>query len=134
LYSPVVIEEPLAAGVRDEPASFEAFFVDTFPALARGMLLVTGDPGLAEELAQEALVRVYERWPRVRAMASPAGYAYRIAINLHRKRLRALSVRRRHLPSLAASLPDPAELATDTRVIRDAVAALPREQQAALPR
>jgi len=52
------------------------------------MYLLTGDRREAEDLAQEALVRAFERWSRVRSMANPPGYVYRTAINLNRNRLR----------------------------------------------
>jgi len=38
------------------------------------MLLMTGDRSEAEDLAQEAMARVYERWRRVRGMGSAEGY------------------------------------------------------------
>jgi hypothetical protein len=56
------------------------------------MLLLTGRVGEAEDLSQEAFVRVYERWPQIQEMDSPTGYLYRTALNLHRKRLRRLAV------------------------------------------
>ena len=43
------------------------------------MMLLTGDPFEAEELAHEAITRVLERWERVRAMGSPTGYLFRTA-------------------------------------------------------
>src|SRR5262245_12953835 len=43
-----------------------------------------GDRDLAEELAQEALSRVVERWERMRALEDPEGYAIRIGFNLAR--------------------------------------------------
>jgi len=39
------------------------------------------------------MTRVLERWDRVGVMDSPAGYAYRTALNLQRKRIRRLAVR-----------------------------------------
>jgi DNA-directed RNA polymerase specialized sigma24 family protein len=35
------------------------------PALLRTAFLLTGDPGLAEDLLQTALARVYPRWHRL---------------------------------------------------------------------
>ena len=92
---------------------FEEFFERSYRRLAQAMLLMTGDRSEAEDLAQEAMARVYERWRRVRGMASPEGYLYRTALNLNRKRLRRLAVRRRHhLPGCdAARSADPLEAA-----------------------
>jgi len=71
---------------------FVAFFTTHYGDVARAMYLLTRDPVEAEELAQEALTRVYERWSRVRTMDSPAGYLFRTALNLQRKRARRLAV------------------------------------------
>ncbi len=80
------VAEPAA----DTVASFEAFFDDTYQPLLRALFLVARDRHEAEDLAQEAFVRVYERWDQVRRTDNPAGYLYRTALNAHRSRLRRL--------------------------------------------
>lgn len=77
------------------PVEFVAFFREEYPRLVRAALLLTGSPQEAEDLAQEALSRAFERWDQVGAMDSPTGYVYRTAMNLHRKWLRRLAVRAR---------------------------------------
>jgi DNA-directed RNA polymerase specialized sigma24 family protein len=57
--------------------NFGKFFGREYARLARACLLLTGSPTEAEELAQEALVRVYARWNNVGSMESPEGYLYR---------------------------------------------------------
>jgi RNA polymerase sigma factor (sigma-70 family) len=84
-----------------EGLDFEEFFRQEYPGLARALVLLVLDRQEAEELAQEAMARAYERWDRVRAMASPGGYVYRTAVNLNRRRLRHLAVRARRLLALA---------------------------------
>jgi RNA polymerase sigma-70 factor, ECF subfamily len=75
-------------GVVEHGGSFEVFF-DTERARLFGTLcLVTGDRGEAEELMQEAFVRVWERWDQVRAHPDPSGYLYRTAFNVYRDRSR----------------------------------------------
>src|SRR5437763_7153551 len=57
-------------GLESERAAttdFASFFASESLRLGRALYLLTGDAGEAEELTQEALVRVYERWGRVRA-------------------------------------------------------------------
>jgi len=76
---------------------FEEFFRAEYPGLVRAFYVLTADQDEAEELAQEAMVRAYERWDRVGAMESPAGYLYRTGVNLNRHRLRHLAVRARRL-------------------------------------
>src|SRR4029434_5011758 len=65
--------------------------------LFQALYLLTGDRSEADDLAQEALLRAYERGDGVAAMASPAGYVYRTPLNLHRSHLRALMVRARRV-------------------------------------
>ncbi len=77
--------------------SFEAFFEAEYGRLVRGLVVLTGSRTEGEDLAQEAMARVFERWERVRSMDSPAGYAYRTALNLNRKRLRRLRVAAHHV-------------------------------------
>jgi len=79
---------------RSDPKTFEAFFRDEYVRLGRALYLVTGDPAEAEDLAQEAMLRVFERWDRVSEMESPTGYLYRCALNLRRSRLRRMRLRR----------------------------------------
>jgi RNA polymerase sigma-70 factor, ECF subfamily len=68
--------------------SFEEFFEAEKSGLYGALCLVTHDRHEAEELTQEAFVRLFERWDRVRAMDDPTGYLYRTAMNLFRKRYR----------------------------------------------
>jgi RNA polymerase sigma-70 factor, ECF subfamily len=111
------------------PASFEEFFRAEFAPVARALVIVTGDLGVAEDLAQEAFARAFERWDRVREMVSPAGYVYRAGLNLHRSRLRRAAVALRHRGS-GATAPD-AEPGLHHQ-IREMLASLPRGQREAL--
>ena len=114
-----------------ESIDFETFFRDEFPRLCRALVLLVGDPFEAEELAQEAMTRMLERWDRVRLMDSPTGYVYRTALNLQRKRIRHLAVRARRL---FADEPtgDPGPAADDRHDLRRALASLPQSQRATL--
>jgi RNA polymerase sigma-70 factor, ECF subfamily len=112
---------------------FEPFFEREYPRLARALYLVTGDRAEAEDLAQEAMVRVYERWEHVRNTDSPAGYLYRTALNLHRSRLRRLAVRARRAVGLRPDPPaDPALEAEVRDEVDRALAALPDGQREAV--
>lgn len=102
------------------------------PVLVGAMALYTGQPELAEELAQETLLRVCGDWPRVRRMEHPEAWAHRVALNLahswfRRRRIEARLARRRS--------EDVEAVATDLAaavVVRDAVAALPTRQRQAV--
>jgi RNA polymerase sigma-70 factor, ECF subfamily len=64
--------------------SFEEFFQREREGLYRTLWLVTRNRFEAEELAQEAFVRVLERWDRVSAMEEPRRYLYSTAMNAFR--------------------------------------------------
>ncbi len=72
------------------PRDFEEFFKAEYRRLAKALYVLTDDPYEADDLAQEAFLRVFERWETVGALTSPVGYMYRVALNLHRSRLRRL--------------------------------------------
>jgi RNA polymerase sigma factor (sigma-70 family) len=78
--------------ISDLASSFE-LFVDAESVKFHGALrLLTRDRAEAEDLMQEALLRVWERWEHVRSLDDPTGYLYRTAMNLQRKRLRRAAV------------------------------------------
>ena len=103
--------------------SFEDFFRETYPHLAKAALLLTGNEAEAEDLAQEALARAFERWARVRVMASPDGYVYRTALNLHRKAIRR--ARGRPVDPAPQSSVDPSVGLADRDLILRALQQLP---------
>jgi RNA polymerase sigma factor (sigma-70 family) len=90
----------------EQASDFEEFYRAEFPRLVRAMFLLVPDADEAQELAQEAMVRVYERWDRVSVMESPGGYLYRTATNLNHRRIRSLAVRARRLRTLGVGLRD----------------------------
>jgi hypothetical protein len=67
-------------------ASFEDFFEREKADLYGAMCLVTRDRHEAEEIVQDAFVRVLERWDRVGSLEDPHGYLYRTAMNVFRSR------------------------------------------------
>ena len=72
-------------------------FVETESARFHGALrLLTRDRSEAEDLMQDAFLKVLERWEHVQALDDPTGYLYRTAMNLHRKHLRRAAVALRH--------------------------------------
>jgi DNA-directed RNA polymerase specialized sigma24 family protein len=62
------------AGRSREPAQFEDLFEAEQHRLYGALCLITHDPHEAEEIGQEAFVRVLERWDRVGGMIDPTGY------------------------------------------------------------
>ena len=119
----------MAAPTRAQGLDFSEFFEREHLRLGRAIYLLTGDRGEAQELVQEALARAHERWDRVSGMAEPAGYVYRIASNLHRRKGRL----RGWLPLIGErSGSDPID-ATESRIdLLAALARLPRDQREAV--
>jgi hypothetical protein len=89
--------------VTTDPADFSVFFAERYQRLVRACLLLTGNAAEGEDLAQEAMARVLERWDRVSTMDDPEGYLYRTALNLHRNALKRLMMRKEGVPRLADS-------------------------------
>jgi RNA polymerase sigma-70 factor, ECF subfamily len=77
-----------AREARGTAPSFEAFFDAEHRKLFGTLSVVTGDLGEAEEIMQEAFIRVWERWERVGSHPDPAGYLFRTAFNVQRNRYR----------------------------------------------
>jgi RNA polymerase sigma-70 factor (ECF subfamily) len=87
--------------VTEAPRSFEGFFDETHQRLFGGLCLVTGDRHEAEEIMQDAYLKLWERWDRVARMEDPAGYLFRTALNLFRSRYRRAGLALRRTASLA---------------------------------
>lgn len=126
----VTYRGPMAMGELEDPA-LVAFCADLHPRLLGALILSTGDPEAAEDLAQEALCRVVERWSSVRGMASPEGWVFRVAFNLSHSWWRRSASATRALLRLHAQAPlaaaDPDVATRDW--VRAAVAVLPPRQR-----
>jgi RNA polymerase sigma-70 factor (ECF subfamily) len=74
----------------DRTLSFEEFFANEHVRLFKALVVITGDRHQAEDICQDAFLRVWERWDRVVAMEDPAGYLHRTAMNAFRDTHRRL--------------------------------------------
>lgn len=114
--------------------TFEAFCVGAYPRLVAALGHLVGDPAVAEELAQESLVRAHRRWRRVSQLDSPLGWAVHVGTNLARSHLRRRVVARRVDRQLALEVPtehiDPD--AADAVAVREAMAGLSLPQREAV--
>jgi RNA polymerase sigma factor (sigma-70 family) len=118
--------------VADE-AELAAFCRDEWPRLVGALSLYMGDPELAEEIGQAALVRAVEHWDEVAMMASPSAWVHRVAFNQANSLFRRRRVFRRLRPRLAARESGPLTLDTaDAIAVRRAVASLPERQRRVL--
>jgi len=82
--APIDIVASDAPAAASAAATFEAFFEQQRDDLYRALWLVTRNRYEAEELTQDAFVRVLEHWDRVSSMENPRGYLYRTAMNAFR--------------------------------------------------
>ncbi len=120
-------------GVADDPELVE-FCRTEWPRLVGSIGLYLGRRDVAEDLAQEALIRVVANWQEVRDAESPSAWAHRCAFNLAKSHLRRQATWRR----VRTRAVEPAELdaVRPDRVVviavRDAVVALPDAQRQAL--
>jgi RNA polymerase sigma factor (sigma-70 family) len=108
---------------------FEDFYQSEHARLVTSLLLVTGDPDAARDATDEAFVRALGAWRRVSAMSSPAGWTYRVALNVARRRARRAGLERR---LLARQPRPPAVVAAPAGEAWALVADLPPRQRTAV--
>lgn len=113
----------------DAVAPFEDFFELEHVRLFGALSVMTGNRSEAEEIMQDAFLNLWERWPRVSMMDSPAGFLYRTAMNLYRKRVRRAGVAMRKAMSLMPA-DDLGAVETRDEANRLLRALTPREREA----
>lgn len=110
---------------------FETFYGDEHKDLYAALWLVTRNRHEAEEIMQDAFLKLWERWGRVGELGDPTGYLYRTAMNLFRNRSRRAAVAFRK--SLRLLPPDDALARVEDReLIVQALAPLTKRQRAAV--
>jgi RNA polymerase sigma factor (sigma-70 family) len=130
MAEPIVVPDA-TLDVLASSRTFEAFYQAEAQTLFRRLWLVTGNRAEAEELMQDAFLKVWERWDRVAELDDPVGYLYRTAMNLFRTRYRRAKLALRRTAGLAPSNDDFSD-ADDRQVVRHVLATLPPRQRAAL--
>ncbi len=106
-------------------AEFAPWYEVEYPRLLASLLLVTGDLELSKEVVDEAFCRSLAHWSRISRFPSPAGWTYKVAINLFRRRMRRMSLERR----LLLKLPPPQNMPAPAGEIWAMVGALPVRQR-----
>ena len=61
------------------PPDFDPWYEEQHPLVLAALTVASGQPDVAAEATDEAFLRAYERWERVRRMDSPGGWLYRAA-------------------------------------------------------
>lgn len=99
------------------------------PVLVGALGLYLGDRGEAEDVAQEALVRLCQRWP-LPDVDNPGAWVMRVAFNLATSRFRRAKIHRRAVARMA---PERVDTDLDSAIaVRRAVLALPERQRRAV--
>ena len=130
------IEAKSPDGVPDEtPGSLEERYVRHAPEAVRLAYLLTGDAGLAEDLAHEAFIKVAGRFHHLRNPEAFAAYLRKTVVNLSMSHYRRKRVEREHLARESArpatnSVEPPDVESRDE--LRSALRALPERQRAAV--
>ena len=107
---------------------FEAFYRTHHPRLVAALLLTTGDLEVARDAVDEAFTRALARWERVSAMATPAGWTYRVALNVARRQFRRAQLERTLLGRRRPLVAEPPGLDH----ARELIANLPPRQRTAM--
>jgi RNA polymerase sigma-70 factor (ECF subfamily) len=70
------------------PVTFDEFYREWFPAVARSVALVLRDVDMGQELAQEGFARLWARWDRMASPDHARNFVFRVALNEARSHLR----------------------------------------------
>jgi RNA polymerase sigma-70 factor (sigma-E family) len=115
---------------RDADEAVELLFHAHYPRVVYTAYSLVGDWDLAEQLAQEAYLRIWRRWRWISDPQAAPMYLQRTVVNLSRETIRRRVIERRvlrarELEPAAAPAPDAGALAE----LRRAVAALPMRKR-----
>jgi RNA polymerase sigma-70 factor (ECF subfamily) len=108
--------------------SFDAFYRGSRGRVVTFLYAINGDLGEAQDAAQEAYARAWQRWRTVESYADPEAWVravgYRLLLNRWRKIRNGLTAYRRHGPAAAADPPS-----ADRVALVSALGRLPVEQR-----
>lgn len=124
-------------GQLTDPPTLDDWCDEAYRATFSAVRGLVRNDAVAEELAQDVLVRAIERWTAVQAMENSVGWAVRVGINLARSRFRRLGAETRayvrwrgseSAPSAETAALQPDDAAVVWKAIRD----LPHRQRVAV--
>ena len=94
--------QALETTVTEAPLQFEDFFHAEHARLFGALCFVTGDRHEAEEIMQDAFLRMWERWDEGQ-FDDPSAYLFRTAMNVFRNRYRRSTLGMRRTLSITPS-------------------------------
>jgi RNA polymerase sigma-70 factor (sigma-E family) len=119
---------PGTAIVTTADEGIDELYRQTHVRTVRLAVMLTGDPGVAEELVQEAFVRVWRSWDKIRDTEAARAYLRTTVVNLSRSYLRRRTLEVRHR---FRRVDDAVQIDPDARIdLLRAVAKLPARQRA----
>ena len=117
---------PMAEGAAD----FDDFYGAMARRVVRHAYALTGNIADAQDIAQEAFARAWQRWETVRACESPEAWVRRVATNLATSRFRRERTARAVVHQLIAR--DVPEISPDTVALVAGLRTLPERQRVVL--
>jgi RNA polymerase sigma-70 factor (ECF subfamily) len=122
------------ATVTDNPQviSFEAFYRTEYGPMVALATAVGGNPGVGEDIAQEALIRAHKNWAQICSYERPGTWLRRTTINLALNVRRGSRRQRAAIQRLGSRPANPVEIILGDPAVWQAVAALPARQRAAV--
>ena len=91
----------LPTGLAEDGARFDIFVEEEHVRLFKSLYFVTGSREEAEDLAQEAFLKLWERWDRM-TINDPTAYLFGVALNGFRMRRRRATMAIRRQPASPA--------------------------------
>lgn len=128
---PVLARHPFGeVALMTSDEEFEHFFLAQYDVVLKLLVLTTGDRERAIDATQEAFIKAYTKWSRIRRYDSPAAWVRRVAINLSRDSFRSDLRRRRREESVQIDAPTTdTDLHADDAVAVELLQRLPRRQR-----
>ena len=131
----VTLPNPVEVTLVDRDEALRDLYQDHYRSLVRLAALLVDDRESAEDVVQDAFVKAYRSWERMRDPAAAPAYLRSIVLNTARSGLRRRLVAARNRPSPApdaAPADEPALLSEDRREVLEALRSLPRRQRECL--
>jgi RNA polymerase sigma-70 factor (ECF subfamily) len=131
----VAPEDEVAPLPSDQPEAwvgFDEFFEEKHERLFKALYFVTGSRHDAEELMQDAFLKLWERWDQIHRIADPTGYLFRVALNGFRMRRRRASMAIRKVVPLLERRDDFLDVEMRADVRRLLLQLTPRQRSALL--
>jgi RNA polymerase sigma factor (sigma-70 family) len=127
--APNPVDVVVTPETRDE---YEAFFLANYTPTVRLLMSMGASQEQAQDAAQDAFIRLYTRWSRIRRHDAPVAWLRRVAINrlrdLHRSDTRRENRENRVMPGQQTVMPAEDTVASDDET-RRLLLGLPHRQR-----